>query len=198
LRPEYKPDAQIKDDSNIIPQACSWRNRMKETPQQYIQRIQGYVEGKDKLQVQQDTPKKLQKLVKPLTKKQLLKRPAPEKWSIGEILAHLADTELVGSWRIRSVLASSGIPIQAFDQDVWAETFAYSRRDPKVSLETFRLLRESNITLLKALPKNLWENYGMHQERGKETITQIVRMFAGHDLNHLQQIEAIAKASRKN
>jgi hypothetical protein len=110
----------------------------------------------------------------------------------------LADTELVGSWRIRSVLASSGIPIQAFDQDVWAETFAYSRRDPKVSLESFRVLRESNITLLKALPNNLWENYGMHQERGKETITQIVRMFAGHDLNHLQQIEAIAKASRKN
>lgn len=169
---------------------------MKETPQQYIQRIIGYLDGKDPLRVQQETPKKLRNLIKPLAKKQLLKRPAAEKWSIGEIVAHLADTELVGSWRLRSVLSSNGIPIQAYDQDVWAETFAYSRRDPQVSVETFRVLRENNLALLKALPKSLWQNYGIHQERGKETITQIVRMFAGHDLNHLQQIEAIAKASR--
>jgi hypothetical protein len=170
---------------------------MKETPPQYIQRVLGYLGGKDPLRVQQETPKKLQKLIKPLGKTQLLKRSSPEKWSIGEILAHLADTELVGSWRLRSVLGSSGISIQAFDQDVWADTFAYSRRDPGMSLETFRVLRENNLALLKALPRNLWENYGVHQERGKETITQIVRMFAGHDLNHLQQVEAIAKASRK-
>jgi DinB superfamily len=169
---------------------------MKETPQQYIQRIIGYLDGKDPLRVQQETPKKLRNLIKPLAKKQLLKRPAAEKWSIGEIVAHLADTELVGSWRLRSVLSSNGIPIQAYDQDVWAETFAYSRRDPQVSVETFRVLRENNLALLKALPRSLWQNYGIHQERGKETITQIVRMFAGHDLNHLQQIEAIAKASR--
>jgi DinB superfamily len=170
---------------------------MKETPPQYIRRITGYLDGKDPLRVQQKTPKKLHKLIKPLGKKQLLKRSAPDKWSIGEILAHLADTELVGSWRLRSVLGSSGTSIQAFDQDVWAKTFAYSRRDPKASLATFRVLRENNLALLKALPRNLWENYGVHQERGKETITQIVRMFAGHDLNHLQQIEAIAKANRK-
>jgi len=49
--------------------------------------------------------------------------------------------------------------------------------------------------MLKALPKNLWENYGMHQERGKETIAHLVRMFAGHDLNHLAQVEKIAKAN---
>ena len=169
---------------------------MSETPQRYIRRILGYLDGKEPLRVQQETPKRLKKLIKPLSKKQLSKRPTREKWSIGEILAHLADTELVGSWRLRSVLGSSGNPIQAYDQDVWAETFAYSRRDPKVSLETFRVLRENNVALLKAIPKDLWENYGMHQERGKETITQIVRMFAGHDLNHLQQIEAIAKGSR--
>jgi len=83
-------------------------------------------------------------------------------------------------------------------QDVWAETFDYSRRDPKASLETFRVLRENNLALLKSVPKNLWENYGMHQERGKETITHIVRMFAGHDLNHLGQGERIARQSRKS
>ena len=170
---------------------------MQETAQQYIDRILGHLDDKDPLRVQQETPKRLQKLIKPLSKKQLLKRPLPDKSSIGEILAHLADTELVGSWRLRSVLGSSGTTIQAYDQDVWAKTFSYSRRDPKVSLETFRMLRENNIALLKTIPQGLWKNYGMHQERGKETITQIVRMFAGHDVNHLQQIESIAKASRK-
>jgi uncharacterized damage-inducible protein DinB len=169
---------------------------MQETPQQYIQRILGFIEGKEPLQVQQETTKKLQKLVKPLSKKQLSTRPEPGKWSITEILAHLADAEIVGSWRMRLVIGSNGVPIQAFDQDVWAQTFDYPRRDPKVSLETFRVLRESNLRMLKALPKNLWENHGMHSERGKETLAHIVRMFAGHDLNHLAQVERIAKAGQ--
>ena len=169
---------------------------MQETAQQYIQRILGFVDGKDPLQVQRDTPKKLLKLIKPLSKKQLTQRPEPGKWSIAEILAHLADAELVGGWRMRLILGNNGVSLQPFDQDVWAETFAYAKRDPAASLEAFHVLRENNLAMLKALPKNLWENYGMHQERGKETITHIVRMFAGHDLNHLEQVEKIAKGSR--
>jgi hypothetical protein len=136
---------------------------MNETPQQYIQRILGYLGDQDPLRVQQATAKKLQRLIQPLSRKQLSRRPATGKWSIGEILAHLADAELVGSWRMRSVLGSSGNAIQAFDQEVWAETFAYSRRVPDVSLATFRVLRENNVALLKALPKNLWARYGIHQ-----------------------------------
>ena len=97
---------------------------------------------------------------------------------------------------MRLILGNNGVPVQAFDQDAWAETLGYSRRDPKVSLHTFRVLREANLAMLKSLPKHLWENYGMHQERGKETIAHIVRMFAGHDLNHVAQVERIGKASR--
>ena len=169
---------------------------MQETAQQYIQRILGHLDGKDPFRVQQDTPKKLRKLTSGLTKKQLTTRPEPGKWSIAEILAHLADAELVGGWRMRLILGSNGVSIQPFDQDVWAETLGYAKRDPKASLETFRALREANLAMLKALPKNLWENYGMHQERGKETISHIVRMFAGHDLNHLAQVEAIRKGGQ--
>jgi hypothetical protein len=168
---------------------------MQETPQQYTQRIKGHVQGKEPMQVQQETAKKLQKLIKPLSRKQLTTRPEPGKWSIAEILAHLADAELVGSWRYRSIIGSNGVTVQAFDQDVWATTFDYANRDPKLSLETYRLLRENNLRMLKTLPKNLWENYGMHQERGKESISHLVAMFAGHDLNHLAQIEKIAKSS---
>jgi uncharacterized damage-inducible protein DinB len=169
---------------------------MQETPQRYTARILESLNHEDPLRVQQSTAKKLEKLIKPLSKKQLTQRPEPGKWSIAEVLAHLADAELVGGWRMRLIAGSNGVVIHPFDQDVWAETFDYAQRDPKVSLETFRLLRENNLRMLKALPKHLWENHGMHQERGKETIAHIVRMFAGHDLNHLAQVEKIAKAKR--
>lgn len=169
---------------------------MKETTQQYVKRIQGYVEGKDPLQVQKSTAKKLQKLIKHLSKKEMKRRPAPGKWSVAEILAHLADTEIVAGWRMRMILGSDGTPILGFDQDVWAKTFAYRDQDPKQSLKVFRVLRENNLSLLKSVPRKLWENHGMHSERGKETMARIVQMFAGHDLNHVQQVEKIVKASR--
>jgi DinB superfamily len=170
---------------------------MKETAQQYTKRILSHIDGKDPLKVQKSTAKKLDKLTRRLSKKEIRRRPAPGKWSIAEILAHLADAEVVGSWRIRQILGADGTPIQAYDQNVWAQTFRYEDRDPRESLRLFRVLRENNLLLLKSVPRKLWENHGMHAERGKETIAQIVRMFAGHDLNHLQQIEKIAKPGRR-
>jgi len=170
---------------------------MKETAQQYTKRILSHIDGKDPLKVQKSTAKKLDKLTRRLSKKEIRRRPAPGKWSIAEILAHLADAEVVGSWRIRQILGADGTPIQAYDQNVWAETFRYEDRDPRESLRLFRVLRENNLLLLKSVSRKLWENHGMHAERGKETIAQIVRMFAGHDLNHLQQIEKIAKPGRR-
>jgi hypothetical protein len=170
---------------------------MPETPQQYITRTLGYVEGKNPLRIQHSTPQKLARLIKGLDKKRLTKPPAPGKWSIAEILAHLADTELVAGWRMRLILGQNGTPIQAFDQDVWASTFNYRRCDPKASLQTFKVLRENNLALLKLVSRDLWENYGMHQERGKESVAYMVRMFAGHDLNHLRQVEQIASQSRQ-
>jgi uncharacterized damage-inducible protein DinB len=167
-----------------------------ETPQQYTQRILANTVDQEPLRVQQTTAKKLSTLIQKLNKKHLTRRPAPGKWSIAEILAHLADTELAGGWRMRMILSQNGTPVQAFNQDAWANTFNYAQRDSKTSLETFRMLRENNLALLKSVPKNLWDNYGIHEERGKESITHIVRMFAGHDLNHLQQIERIVKESR--
>jgi uncharacterized damage-inducible protein DinB len=166
---------------------------MQETPQQYTQRMLNHSQGKDPIRLQQATAKKLAALTKGLSKKQLTRRPEPGKWSIAEILAHLADAELVIGYRMRLILASNGTVIQAFDQDAWAETFNYSRRDPKTSLETFRVLRENNLRLLSSVPRPLWENYGQHQERGKESIGHIVRMMAGHDVNHVAQVERMAK-----
>jgi hypothetical protein len=169
---------------------------MPETPQQYTERMLNHSRGKDPLRLQQAAPRKFAALAKRLNKKQLARRPAPGKWSIGEILAHMADAELVIGYRLRLILAANRTAIQAFDQDVWAETFGYSRRDPKISLEMFRALRENNLRLLSSVSRQLWKNYGEHSERGKETVEHIVKMIAGHDLNHLQQVEKIVKQSR--
>ena len=100
-------------------------------------------------------------------------------------------------WRVRSILGAPGTPIQAFDQDKWAATFQYAKRNPKESLETFRVLRENNLAMLKSVSRSLWNNYGMHQERGKETVKLLVQRMGGHDLNHLKQIEEMAKAARR-
>ena len=170
---------------------------MQETVQEYTQRLLSYADGKDPLRLQQAAPVKLAALLKGKNVKQLTQRPAPDKWSVAEILAHLADAELATSWRLRQVLTNNAIPIQPYDQDLWARTFNYARRDPRQSLATFRALREANIALLKSVPRKLWENYGIHAERGNESINHVVKMVAGHDLNHLQQVHKILQGSKQ-
>jgi hypothetical protein len=166
---------------------------MQETPAEYKKRILKYTRNQDALRIQQSTLQKIERAIKGLTRKQMMTRSAPEKWSIGEILAHLAEAELTGGFRLRLILSSNGTVIQAFDQDVWAKNSDYAHQDPRQSLEMFRVLREANLRLLKAIPKKMWSYYGMHQERGKETIARVARMFAGHDMNHVEQIVAIAQ-----
>jgi hypothetical protein len=166
---------------------------MQETAEQYINRILGYVKGQDAIKVQRTTAATLKKSIAGLTPAQLKWRPEPAKWSIAEIIAHLADAEIVVSWRMRSVIGENGITIQPFDQDAWASVFSYRDRDTKRSLEVFRVLRENNLAMLKEIAPEIWDNYGMHLERGKESIAHLARMFAGHDTNHVLQIEGIVK-----
>ncbi len=164
---------------------------MNETPQQYVARVLGYIEGQDPQKIQRSTADKLAKLIRGIPRKKLGQRPAPGKWSVTEILAHLAETELVIGYRLRMILNSNGTPIQAFNQDDWAKTSNYAKQDPAKSLAVFRTLRDENLALLTSIPKEKWENYGMHAERGKETVAHIFRLIAGHDLNHLGQVERI-------
>jgi hypothetical protein len=164
---------------------------MKKAVQQYVARITSYVEGKEPLAVQAATPKKLERLIKGLPASKLRKRPGPDQWSVNEILAHMADTEIVGGFRMRLILGSPGTPIAGFDQDAWVIAGHYDKRDPRKSVEQFRAVREANLALLKSLTPGQWKHYGMHSERGRESIEDHVLRFAGHDLNHLQQIERI-------
>jgi len=165
---------------------------MKETVQEYTQRILSNTKGQDPLQVQAETPGKIEALTKGAgSAATLCKRPAPDKWSVSEILAHLADCEIVFAWRIRSILGEPGTPLAAFDQDAWASSGHYAQRNPHQSLALFRMLRENNLALYGSLTPEQWQQYGVHAERGKESVEHLMRLMAGHDLNHLQQIERL-------
>ncbi|HKM47066.1 MAG TPA: DinB family protein [Terriglobales bacterium] len=164
---------------------------MSETAQQYTQRILANAEGQDPLKLQAATPKKLARLIKGVPSAKLRKRPAPEKWSVSEILAHLADVEIVIGWRMRSILGAPGTPVQAYDQNAWVIAGHYEKRDLRESIELHRVVREANLALLKSLSPEQWKLYGQHAERGQESIEHIVRMVAGHDINHIKQIERI-------
>jgi hypothetical protein len=164
---------------------------MSETVPQYMQRILGYAEGEQPLKIQAASAKKLGRLLKGVPAEKLRKRPAADKWSVAEIMAHLADSEIVTSFRLRQILGTPGTPIPAYDQDAWAKSCRYEKRDARKSLETFRVLREANLVLLKSLTSEQWQHHGMHSERGAETIERLVTLIAGHDLNHTQQIERI-------
>jgi DinB superfamily len=170
---------------------------MSETVEQYRQRILGHVQADDPIKLQAAAPKKIERLLKGASSTKLKKRPAPEKWSVAEIVAHLADVEIVVGYRMRMTLGAPGGPIQAFDQDSWAMSGHYAKRDPRKSLAQYRALREANLALLKLLTPEQWKQYGVHSERGNESIEMIVRMMAGHDLNHVQQIERILRGSGK-
>jgi len=162
-----------------------------ETQADYKARVVSYQAGHDPLQLQAAAADRLAALVAGVSAADLGRRPKPDKWSIQEIVAHLADDELVGAYRIRLILSASGTPIQAFDQAVWARTGRYATRDVEESLLLFRLLRQANLALLRALSAEEWSMFGVHAERGVESVSDIATYYAGHDINHFKQIEAI-------
>jgi hypothetical protein len=116
---------------------------------------------------------------------------APGKWSIRQIIAHLADAELVAACRFRLVSAESNPVLTAFDQDAWTRNLDYARRKPKTSLETFRRLRAENYELLKDLPAESFGRTGNHTERGPLTLRELLDGYAQHAESHARQIQEI-------
>jgi len=160
---------------------------------EYKARILSYQAGADPLVLQAKAPAILASLMDGLSTEDLLQRPAPGKWCIRELVAHLADDELVGAYRIRLILSASGTVIQAFDQDAWARIGRYSASDVRESLALYRVLRSANLNLLHSLSAEEWDMFGVHAERGVESLRDIAMYFAGHDINHFRQIESIRR-----
>jgi hypothetical protein len=116
--------------------------------------------------------------------------PAPGKWSAAEIICHLADCELVFGFRLRQTLAEDGPTIQPFDQDKWAAT--YSGIPAADALEAFSVLRKWNLRMIRAALPAAAGRTMTHPERGTMTFKNVLETMAGHDLNHLAQLQRIA------
>ena len=122
---------------------------------------------------------------------------APGKWSIRQIVAHVADAEMVHAHRMRQVIAEDNPTIIAYDQDAWTVRLDYHRRKPKQSLESFRRVRAENYDLLKDLPPEAFERTGNHTERGLLSLLQIVEGLAEHAESHARQMQQIRDAYKQ-
>ncbi len=162
-----------------------------ETAEQYQSRLAAYTKSNDVIAMQREAPDALARLIDAAPDEALKRRPAPGKWSVGEILAHLAEDELVSSWRYRQMIEQSGVLLPGFDQDQWARLGDYGSWKPAEALEMFRLLRAANLRMLAGLTAEEWQRFGMHAERGRITVEDLARHMAGHDMNHIEQVRRI-------
>ena len=163
---------------------------------EYVARLRSLVEGKDPIAVQTETPAAVARLIASSPREKLNRPPAPGKWSLAAIVAHLAEGEIALSWRYRQIAEKEGAALSGYDQNVWYRLGDYDSRDPEESLAQFRLLREANLRMFARLTPDDWQRSGLHAERGRLTMKDLVAQAAGHDLSNLQQAErAVAAVS---
>lgn len=122
--------------------------------------------------------------------------PGPDKWSVRQILCHLADSEVVGADRFRRTLAEDNPTLMSFDQDAWVRNLDYSRRKVSQALETFRRLRHENYDLLKEAPESVFKRPATHSERGRITLGQLLETYAKHAESHAEQIREVRRQHR--
>jgi hypothetical protein len=145
----------------------------------------------DPVRVLSATAPRLQELSASLGDSRIQEPIAPGKWSPQQIFIHLADCELAFGFRYRQTLAEDNHTVQPFDQDQWAANFA--AYDAPQALDTFTALRNWNLALIRTLTPEQMSKAVMHPERGRETFRVLIEISAGHDINHLRQLEAVVK-----
>lgn len=160
----------------------------------YVAAVLELLADSDPMEVLRTTAEKLGAIADTLGDEALHRAEAPGKWTVGEILAHLADAELVWGYRLRKVLTEDRPRLEGFDQDRWSTHLEYTAQRPEQSLSTFGVLRDQNLWLLdRVKPEALSRTY-VHAKRGEETMALMIALLAGHDLAHLRQIDRIMAA----
>jgi hypothetical protein len=149
---------------------------------------------RDPIEVQSQLVDSLERAIAGLSLAQLRQPERPGKWSVIEVIQHLADSEIVTGYRLRLILAGDVPAIPAYDQDAWAQRLRYLESSLPEALRQLRVLREGSLTLLRGLRPEEWERVGIHGERGRESVRQLTKLQAGHDLLHLRQIARIRAA----
>lgn len=164
---------------------------MTENAEQYRARLAAYVEGRDAIAMQREAPRTIARLIEHVPPEALKRPPAPGKWPVTAIIMHLAEDELVSSWRYRQMLEQDDPQLAGFDQDLWADLGDYASCEAAEALELFRLLREANLRMFGRLTREQWQRRGTHSERGKLTVRDLCQHMAAHDINHIEQIRRI-------
>ena len=149
-----------------------------------------YLGTRDPLDVLSTSAARLRALAHAMGAARCEESPAPGNWSVREIACHLADTEIVFAFRLRQALAEDHHVIQPFDQERWAASYGAYSLEP--ALDLYSAVRAWNVTLIRALEGEAFERRLTHPERGEMSFQTLVETMAGHDLNHLAQIETIA------
>jgi hypothetical protein len=169
-------------------------SRSVEEAKAYVTALIELLGDRDPLEVLRATEPALRERVADLTNAHTGRPEAPGKWSIRQVIQHLADSDLVWGWRVRLVLAQDRPPLTGYDQDRWAERLRYQDSRVTDALDEFGVLRRSNVRLIeRATPEDL-ARVGVHAERGEESVSRMIQLYAGHDLLHLRQIDRIRTA----
>jgi uncharacterized damage-inducible protein DinB len=143
------------------------------------------------VEVYTNGPNRLRNCIKDLTASELKAKPIPEKWSIAEIIIHLADAEIIGSCRFRQAYTSHPGPFPYYDQAIWAENMRYQAQSIEfinLNLEMFDLLRKTTANLFAGFSEADWAKTGLHPERGEMTVRGLLELYADHSERHIEQI----------
>jgi DinB superfamily len=157
----------------------------------YTAAILGTLGERDPFEVLRATAAAVRRTVARLPPEVVAAPERPDKWSMLQVVQHLADAELVGAFRYRMILAHDRPALQGYDQDRWADRLRYADADLAGALEQFAALRAANLRLLERTSPAERARVGLHAERGEESIAHLLRMYAGHDLVHLRQLARI-------
>jgi DinB superfamily len=171
-------------------------NSASSTPEEiagYVDALIGLLGDQDPVAVLRETPHALQQFVA-VPEAIVTKPEEPGKWSIRDVVQHLADSELVGGFRLRMVLAHDRPDLTGYDQDRWANRLRYDEVDVHDALQQFIVLRRANLRLWQNLSADDLRRVGLHRERGEENLGHMRRLYAAHDLLHRRQVERIRAA----
>lgn len=160
----------------------------------YVHAVLGLLGEGDPFEILEELPDALDRVLAGLSDEEVRRSEATGKWSINEVVQHLADSEMVWSWRTRLIVAHAGPgrpEITGYDQDAWAERLGYRDAPLDDALDRIRALRRANLRLIRSLSPEDLRRTGVHSERGEESVAHLIRLYAGHDLLHRRQLERI-------